>query len=102
MASLGWRLEAAITLTDTEMRDSPPTRISVPDSNTRKSLTCSSMGISVISSRNRVPPDARSKWPAPLVSRAREAATLVTEQLTLDQGRCDRAAVDRDEGLVAS
>src|SRR5687767_7835091 len=35
----------------------------VPVSSTRSSLTCSSTGISVISSRNSVPPCARSKKP---------------------------------------
>ena len=40
-----------------------PTRMKVPVSSTRSSLTCSSSGISVISSRNSVPPWARSKKP---------------------------------------
>ena len=40
-----------------------PTRMKVPVSSTRSSLTCRSSGISVISSRNSVPPLARSKKP---------------------------------------
>ena len=46
---------------DLDRRASPPTRMNVPVSSTRSSLTCSSSGISVISSRNSVPPLARSK-----------------------------------------
>ena len=41
-----------------------PTRMNVPVSSTRNSLTCRSSGISVISSRNRVPPSASSHKPA--------------------------------------
>ena len=40
-----------------------PTRVNEPLSSTRSSFTCSSCGISVISSRNSVPPWARSKYP---------------------------------------
>ena len=73
-------------------------------SSTRSSFTWSSSGISVISSRNSVPPSACSKKPAPAPVGAGEAPALVAEQLALDQGRRDRAAVDRDErrGLAAA
>ena len=47
----------------TEIGSSPPTRSTVPDSRARRSFVCSSVGISVISSRNSVPPQARSKCP---------------------------------------
>ena len=37
-----------------------------------------------------------------IAHRPGEAASLVTEQLRLDERRCDRAAVDGDEGSVGA
>ena len=59
----GSRLVAAITRTSASCTWVEPTRMKVPVSSTRSSLTCRSSGISVISSRNSVPPLARSKKP---------------------------------------
>ena len=54
---------AAITRASTLTEASPPIRRMVPVSSTRSSLTCNSIGISVISSSSSVPAEARSKWP---------------------------------------
>ncbi len=54
---------AAITRTSTSTAESAPIRITEPVSRTRRSFTWSSIGISVISSRKRVPLWARSKYP---------------------------------------
>ena len=62
-ACSGARLVAAITRTSVSSVVVEPTRMKRPVSSTRSSLTCSSIGISVISSRNSVPPLARSKNP---------------------------------------
>ncbi len=62
-ACVGLRLVAAITRTSVSWTWVEPTRMNVPVSSTRSSFTCSSSGISVISSRNSVPPLARSKKP---------------------------------------
>ena len=62
-ASFGLRLVAAMMRTSVSCTWVEPTRMKVPVSSTRSSLTCRSSGISVISSRNSVPPLARSKKP---------------------------------------
>jgi hypothetical protein len=59
--SSGRRFVAAITRTSTLKASLPPMRVTFPVSRTRRSLTCSSGGISVISSRKSVPRFARSK-----------------------------------------
>ena len=90
------RFEAATMRTSTLIGRSPPTREKVPVSRTRRSFTCSSKGISPISSRKSVPPSARSKCPRWTPVGAGEAAALVAEELALDEVGGDRAAVDRD------
>ncbi|MDP9891697.1 hypothetical protein J2W32_001916 [Variovorax boronicumulans] len=62
-AAAASRLVAAITRTSVCCTCVEPTRMKVPVSSTRSSFTCSSSGISVTSSRNSVPPCARSKKP---------------------------------------
>ena len=62
-ACVGLRLVAAMMRTSVSWTCVEPTRMKVPVSSTRSSLTCRSSGISVISSRNSVPPLARSKKP---------------------------------------
>jgi hypothetical protein len=57
-------LVAAITRTFTVTFSELPTRATCRVSSTRNRRTCRSSGISVISSRNSVPPCARSKYPA--------------------------------------
>ena len=57
------RVIAATTRTSTRIGSVPPTRTTVPVSSTRRSFTCSSIGISVISSRKSEPPAARSNRP---------------------------------------
>ena len=52
-----------MTRTFTRRVWSPPRRLNVPSCSTRKSLACTSTGISPISSRNKVPPSASSKCP---------------------------------------
>jgi hypothetical protein len=60
-ADRGW--SAAITRTSTVIGSLPPTRCTVLLSSARRSFTCRSADISVISSRKSVPPSARSKQP---------------------------------------
>ena len=79
----------------------PPTRSNSRSWSTRSSFTCTSSGISPISSRKIVPPSASSKRPMRRSNRAGERALLVAEQLALDQAGRQGGAVDLDERLVA-
>ena len=78
----------------------PPTRSNSRSCRTRSSLTCISIGISPISSRNSVPPSASSKRPGLRADGAGEGALLVAEQLRLHQRLGDGGAVDLDERLA--
>ena len=66
-------------------------------SSARSRRGCRSSGSSPISSRNSVPPSARSKAPACSACGAGERAALVSEELALDQVGGHRAAVEDDE-----
>ena len=93
------RLVAARMRTSTEMGSFAARRArTVPVSSTRSSLTCSSIGISVISSRNNVPRARALEVALVTAIGAGEAPALVSEQLALHQRRRDRAAVHRQEG----
>ena len=76
----------------------PPTRINFRFSRNRKSLACTLVGISPISSRKSVPPAAASTLPLRSIAGAGEGALLVAEQLALEERFGDRRAVDRHEG----
>ena len=89
----GERLVAATTRTDTGMFALPPMRRICPSSSTRKNFGCTSGAISVISSRNRVPPSACSKQPEMAFDGVGESAFLVAEELALHQCRRNRRAV---------
>ncbi len=91
------RLVAASTRTSTRCVRSPPTRLISRCSSTRRSLGCSVMSSSPISSRKIVPPLACSKHPHVLRDRAGEATLLVAEQRRFDQLARDRAAVEHHE-----
>ena len=78
-----------------------PSRTTSRSCSTRSSFTCSGGGSSPISSRNRVPPCAASNQPGLAPGRAGERAALVAEQLALDQGLAEGAAVDGHERPVA-
>ena len=59
----------------------------------RSNFGCSSIGMSPISSRNRVPRSASSTLPIFLSNCAGEGTFLVTEELALQQSRRDGGAV---------
>ena len=99
-ASSGRRLVAAMTRTSTLIGSSPPTRVTCPSRARAAACTCSSTGISVISSRNSVPPVRALEVALVHAVRAREAAALVAEELALDQVRRHGAAVDRQERVA--
>jgi len=80
----------------------PPTRVSTPLSKVRSSFTCSSTGVSAISSRNNVPGLACSKYPLCARSAPGEAAPLVAEQLALGDVRGYRPAVHGEKWLAAA
>ena len=91
-------------MTRTSMRvgcDSP-TRSNSRSCSTRSSLVCSVGLIVPTSSRKSVPRCACSKRPDALADGAGERAAHVAEQLGLEQRLRQRAAVDRDEPLVAA
>ena len=71
-----------------------------PSSRTRSSFTCSAAEVSPISSRNTVPP-ACSKIPFGAATAPVNAPRDVAEQLGLEQGVGNGAAVDRHEGPCA-
>ncbi len=75
-----------------------PTRRSTATRSPAASLGCSAIGISPISSRNRVPPCGLLEHALPVGRRAGERAAHVAEQLALHQVLGDRAAVHRDRG----
>ena len=94
---------AATMRTSTRRGVAPPTRRELPLLQRRAAAwLCRSSGRSPISSRNRVPPCASSNAPGVARVRAGEGALLVAEQLALDQGRRDRAAVHHHKRPLAA
>ena len=76
----------------------PPTRVKLWSVSTRRILACAGIGMSAISSRNRVPPWACSSRPGP----GELAPLLDPEQFLLDPlGRHPRGA-DDDEGRLGA
>ena len=71
----------------------------VPDSSTRRSFDCSSIGSSAISSRKSVPSPTAVKNPSCRLSCPSEGAALVAEELRLDQRPGEGAAVEIEERL---
>ena len=94
MASCTGRLVAANTRTSTEISLDPPSRRTLPSCNTRSNFACIGIGISPISSSNRVPWSACSKQPGAPSESTGEGSFFMAEQLALNQRLRQRGAVD--------
>ena len=101
-ASVSTRFVAAMRRTSTRLVRVEPSRSTSPVCSTRSSFTWISSGSSPTSSRKSVPRSASSNRPIRARCRAREGASLVSEQLAFDERRRQRAAVDRDERPAAA
>ena len=101
-ACCGSRFVAAITRTSTAIGSVAADAVrACRVSSTRSSFTCSSIGISVISSRNSVPPLARSNRPPCRRSAPVKLPRSWPNSSLSISVRRDGAAVDGDERLLA-